>query len=153
TLEGSATVQVGNVQQTVPAGQQVEIPLDANQRASGPPTRPHPYNPPDLHNVPLSLLPTQINIVLKKFTANFVPGDKATYYQIDAKTLNGSDLTYTWSNSNGCGKFEPGPTPNVRVWHHGDADGCSHTDTPDGSHSGTITVVVTDNQGVSKTVK
>lgn len=48
-----------------------------------------------------------------------------------------SSFTYTWGNTNGCGKFTPA---NVSaVWYHGDDTDCSHASPV---HPGTISVIV-----------
>jgi len=147
TLEGSATAQVRNVQQIVPAGQQVEIPLDANQAASGPPGKPHAYNPADLRAIPDSLMPSPINIRVTGFTAKFVEADRTTYYEVTANAINGDPLSYKWSNTNHCGKFDSASTINRTSWLHSDDAGCPHNLTPDGGHDGTIGVEITDTHG------
>src|SRR5258706_259049 len=62
TLEGLAIVRAKGRQVNVPAGMQVEVPLDANLKASGPPALPHSYKLTDFTGLPLSLLPTNITI-------------------------------------------------------------------------------------------
>lgn len=62
TLEGSATVQSGGKSQTVAAGRQVEIPIDANLKASGPPGQVHPVDPNIAQTLPVGNLPVAVKV-------------------------------------------------------------------------------------------
>lgn len=62
-----------------------------------------------------------------------------THYNVTATSSTGATLTYTWSNTNTCGKFtSAGPKAD---WDHGDTTNCGHDTT---SHPARIKVSVTD---------
>lgn len=60
TLEGEVEVEAFGVTQTVPAGEQVTVPLDAELAASGPPSEPQPQTDTQLLTLPLNALPEPI---------------------------------------------------------------------------------------------
>jgi hypothetical protein len=60
TLEGSAQITANNMTQVIPAGSAVQVPIDANLRASGAPNPPQFYNADTVRALPLQLLPTLI---------------------------------------------------------------------------------------------
>lgn len=60
TLDGLAVVEARGRIQTVNAGRQVEVPMDAQLRASGPPGTPQPYKLEDIQNLPLPNLPDKV---------------------------------------------------------------------------------------------
>jgi hypothetical protein len=62
TLEGHADVQALGIGQTVLAGTQVVIPLNADLRPSGPPSMPRPYDKAEMDNLPTRALPQSITI-------------------------------------------------------------------------------------------
>src|SRR5262249_2368250 len=60
TLEGGVTIEAGGKSVYLPAGMQLDIPLDDKGIVSGPPGLPRPYNLNDFQGLPLSLLPDTI---------------------------------------------------------------------------------------------
>jgi hypothetical protein len=78
--------------------------------------------------------------------AEFVEGQKATFYAVAVRATRQGAPAYTWhlappADDPGCNRFGPVPgSPGRAVWHHADTDGCSHTGT---EHLGTVTVTVT----------
>src|SRR5258708_4072968 len=78
TLEGSATVQSGGKSQTVGAGNQVEIPIDANLKASGPPGKVHPGDMNVIRTLPVGNMPVPVNVNARGGgPANTTPGTTA----------------------------------------------------------------------------
>ncbi len=63
TLEGAVTVTFANQTQTAPAGMRIRVPLDNQLRASGPPSKPEPYDYNTLLSVPFFHLPQQIQTI------------------------------------------------------------------------------------------
>jgi len=61
-LEGEAEVTAQGVTQTVSAGEQVSVPMDADLQASGPPADPQPYNLPTLGALPVTHLERAIEV-------------------------------------------------------------------------------------------
>ncbi len=61
-LDGTATVTSDGVDYTVIPGSSITIPLDAFGMASGPPDAPQPFDSSQLQNIPVTLLPQQIEI-------------------------------------------------------------------------------------------
>ncbi|MCC6617345.1 MAG: hypothetical protein IT320_27980 [Anaerolineae bacterium] len=61
-LEGEAEVTAQGVTQTVSAGEQVSVPMDADLQASGPPADPQPYNLPTLAVLPVTHLERTIEV-------------------------------------------------------------------------------------------
>jgi uncharacterized protein YraI len=61
-VEGEAAVTAFEETQTVPAGAKVEVPLDEDLVASGPPSEPEPYAEADVQALPVSLLARDIEI-------------------------------------------------------------------------------------------
>lgn len=61
-LDGTATVESDGVDYTIIPGSSITIPLDANGAAAGPPNPPEPFDPERLDNVPVSLLPQQVEV-------------------------------------------------------------------------------------------
>ncbi len=87
---------------------------------------------------------------ITKFVANFVSADRTTYYDVEATDSDGNDdkLKYEWSHTNPCGRFnwdETNKLDHEAEWFH------PHPPCPDlkqgEHHPGTITVIVTDEQG------
>lgn len=78
--------------------------------------------------------------------AEFVEGQKATFYAVAVRATRQGAPTYAWhlsppADDPGCNRFGPVPgSPARAVWHHADTDGCSHTGT---EHLGTVTVTIT----------
>jgi hypothetical protein len=72
-VEGQAEVTAQGVTVTVPAGARVQIPLDANRAASGPPGAVTPYTGRDVQGLPIGLLERAITVA-----APFVEGAEAT---------------------------------------------------------------------------
>ncbi|MBI1259259.1 MAG: SH3 domain-containing protein [Chloroflexi bacterium] len=63
-VEGEGHITAFGVTVDVPAGTQTTIPMDANLRASGPPTPAQPYDAALVEPLPISLLPEQITMVI-----------------------------------------------------------------------------------------
>ncbi len=90
--------------------------------------------------------------VISRFTAEFVPADRTTYYDVfatDPDALPNERLKYVWSSTNICGAFSwdqvEQDSPEAD-WYH------PHPPCPDETfHPATITVVVTDAAGNSAT--
>ena len=61
-VEGQGEVSSNGVSVTVPAGTQVTIPIDENLSASGEPSDAQPYDPALVGNLPVEVLPEQIEI-------------------------------------------------------------------------------------------
>jgi hypothetical protein len=61
TLEGSATVEVAGARQVVRPGYQVEVPLDTNLKASGPPGQVHPADASVLQTLPGQYMPVPVS--------------------------------------------------------------------------------------------
>jgi hypothetical protein len=88
--------------------------------------------------------------VITNFTANFIPADRTTYYEVkaydpDSPDLTGFELKYEWSNTNTCGTFiwdsETFASSTVS-WAH------PHPPCPDERvHPAFIKVVVSDEEG------
>jgi len=82
------------------------------------------------------------------FTAKFVQDNSSTFYTVVAGDPAGGVLTYTWSNSNPCGKFVASNLPEI-YWEHPDSE--LPGDCPvENVHPGTITVVITSAGGSVK---
>jgi hypothetical protein len=79
TLEGSATVASGGRSQTVNVGSQVEVPVDANLKASGPPGPVHPADLNVLRTLPVGNMPVPVNVTASggQPAANRTPGTTA----------------------------------------------------------------------------
>ncbi len=60
TIEGHADVRVGNIEFTAFPGTQVQVPLDANLNASGPPQPPQPYDFGAVEYLPFGLLQREV---------------------------------------------------------------------------------------------
>jgi hypothetical protein len=61
-VEGEGEVTANGETVVVPAGSQVEIPMDENLSASGPPSEPEPYDAPALETLPVEVLPREVTI-------------------------------------------------------------------------------------------
>ncbi len=61
-LEGHAEIEVDGQTQTVFPGTQVNVPLDENGAASGPPSNPQPYNQGQLQSLPTNQIERPINV-------------------------------------------------------------------------------------------
>lgn len=61
-LEGGATVEFDGVEQTVPAGMRVTVPIGADLLATGAPTDPEPYDAAAFAALPVRLLEREIEI-------------------------------------------------------------------------------------------
>ena len=61
-VEGEGVITADGVSVTVPAGAQVEIPIDDDLRASGPPGEPEPYDFDAVDTLPIDMLPDTITI-------------------------------------------------------------------------------------------
>jgi hypothetical protein len=70
-VEGRARVEAFNVTQTVPEGARVTIPINDQLAAAGAPLQPEPYKAEDVHSMPVSVLPEQVEV------ASPVPSDVA----------------------------------------------------------------------------
>jgi hypothetical protein len=75
-VEGEATVEAGGASVDVPAGSYVNVPLDADGRASGTPSQPQPYDPAKMALLPIRILPRTITIaapISGNTTAGVIP--------------------------------------------------------------------------------
>ncbi|MBZ0300448.1 MAG: SH3 domain-containing protein [Anaerolineae bacterium] len=81
-VEGQGRITSGGTSVSVPAGAQVEIPLDDDLKASGPPGDPHPYDQALVQPLPVRALPDSITIA-----------SPATDAQIQALTRRGTTPT------------------------------------------------------------
>jgi hypothetical protein len=61
-VEGMARVTTDGVTEYVPAGTQLEVPMDEDLHPAGPPTQAHPYRMEDVSALPISLLEREITI-------------------------------------------------------------------------------------------
>ncbi len=61
-VEGEGTVTADGVTVTIPAGAQVDVPLDDDLSASGPPGEPRPYDLDIVEPLPIDMLPDAITI-------------------------------------------------------------------------------------------
>jgi hypothetical protein len=90
--------------------------------------------------------------VIRRFTAEFVPADRTTYYEVfatDPDAQPNERLKYVWSSTNVCGAFAWDQTEQDSPeadWYH------PHPPCPDETfHPATITVIVTDAAGNTAT--
>jgi hypothetical protein len=61
-VEGEGLVTADGVSVSIPAGAQVEVPIDDDLSASGPPGEPHPYDFEMVDSLPIEMLPDEITI-------------------------------------------------------------------------------------------
>lgn len=90
--------------------------------------------------------------LVTKFVAHFVQKEFATHYTVTAKDPDGEPLTYEWSNTNGCGKFNWTSNSPEAVWVHPDSDAPGACPMQ-AVHPGTIKVEVKSKRGADQIVQ
>jgi hypothetical protein len=88
--------------------------------------------------------------LITRFVAEFIPAARATHYTVRAFDPDGDTLSFLWSNTNTCGTFTWNSKSPKAVWVH------PHTsiggNCPDEEvHPGTISVTVSDGNGIVET--
>jgi hypothetical protein len=95
-IEGSAQVSAQDTVKTVPAGTRVNVPMDDNLEASGPPSDPEPYDSASLGVLPITLLEREIEIAPAltqeeiAARASFIPVSGEWLVQPGAPSLSGT---------------------------------------------------------------
>jgi hypothetical protein len=105
-VEGEATVTAGGATVIVPAGSQVQVPLDAQGQANGTPSQPQPYDAAKMAVLPIRILPRTISIAPPIGVADDIVPAAGTWQatwvppsiscDVVSETLNG---TLTWDMS------------------------------------------------------